>query len=307
MSGEDGNVRRDTTGKDLGLVVVHEKGAEGLRGPRILVASDCPSVGTLKQDLQRHGYRATVASSGKAVLETHDRYDLVLLDTDLPDLDGVSVCQFVRRRNDVPIIGFTSTRAEVDRVLLLEAGCDDCVDMPYRARELVARIKAVLRRTAARDTTGRAAAPEDDERMRFGPLVIDTVRREARLNGRPVALTRKEFDLLHKLATEPERIFQRQELMSDVWDYPADNRLSVQESRTIDTHVSSLRGKLGNSEWVTTIRGVGFRFGMPVPPPETHAVGSGAACPRQVDTEEPVPLRLIRSRSANGSAPQGPW
>ncbi|MBW1600593.1 response regulator transcription factor [Streptomyces sp. JJ66] len=230
---------------------------------RILVASHCSSAGSLEQEITRHGYVADVATSGAAVLAAHREFDLVLLDTDLPDLDGVSVCQRIRRDSDIPIIAFTSASAEVDRVLLLEMGCDDCVERPYRPRELVARIKAVLRRTGPRRTAAELSrGGAGDDQLRYGPLLIEPVRREASLNGRSLTLTRKEFDLLHTLAAEPERVFERQELMSAVWDYPSDNRISAQASRTIDTHVSSLRGKLGDSDWITTIRGIGFRFGM---------------------------------------------
>ncbi|MQS07214.1 response regulator [Streptomyces sp. IF17] len=223
--------------------------------------------------MQRHGYDAFVASSGGDVLETYHDCDLILLDTDLPDLDGISVCQAIRSDSEVPIIGFTPAEAEVDRVLLLEAGCDDCVEIPYRARELMARIKAIFRRTGPSRATEETDRGEHD-RMEFGPLVIDSSRREVCLDGLPLALTRKEFDLLYTLATEPERIFQRPELMSLVWDYPVDTRIGVQASRTIDTHVSSLRGKLGSGEWITTIRGVGFRFGCP------PGTGAGGGAPR---------------------------
>ncbi|MCX2968308.1 MULTISPECIES: response regulator transcription factor [Streptomyces] len=276
--------------------------------PRILVASACASVDVMKRDLARHGYDAEAVASGRAVLETHHDYDFILLDTDLPDLDGVSLCRALRQDSDVPIIGFTSNESEVDRVLLLEAGCDDCVDIPYRARELVARIKAILRRTeAARGP--RAADPGEGERLEFGPLVIDPARREACLHGRGLPLTRKEFDLLHTLATEPERVFRRRELMFLVWDYPAGNRISAQASRTIDTHVSSLRGKLGHSEWVTTVRGVGFRFGVSAPGPDAAVPGAGADRPELGEAEEPLVLRprLVSLRTANGSARQGSW
>ncbi|MFI5940853.1 winged helix-turn-helix domain-containing protein [Streptomyces uncialis] len=305
MSGEGRNLRRITCVKGGPAAAQTERRGPAAPRPHILVASDCPSVETLKQDLQRHGYAAAIAASGSIALDTHHDSDLVLLDTDLPDLDGVSVCQFIRQVSDVPIIGFTSSEAEVDRVLLLEAGCDDCVDMPYRARELVARIKAVLRRTGTRNPTEPTTGGMT-ELLRFGPLVIDPKRREARLDGTTLTLTRKEFDLLHRLAAEPERIFQRQELMSDVWDYPADNRISVQESRTIDTHVSSLRGKLGNSEWITTIRGVGFRFGLSAAEPDQPAPGpvEPDRTPGVADLALP---RLFKVRSSNGSARPGPW
>ncbi|MCK8679520.1 response regulator transcription factor [Streptomyces lichenis] len=311
MSVEDGNIRRLTAETEPTLVTPVQRGGFGHSRPRILVASDCPSTEALKQDMRRHGFDAWSAPRGRDVLESYQEYDLLLLDTNLPDLDGVSLCQAIRRESDLPIIGFTAADAEVDRVLLLEAGCDDCVEIPYRARELVARIKAVMRRTG----TARRAEPagqEDDAALEFGPLVIDTPRREARLGGRAISLTRKEFDLLHKLAQEPERIFQRQELMSDVWDYPASHRISAQASRTIDTHVSSLRGKLGNSEWIITIRGVGFRFGVPVPEDDTAVSDTGTTGPTRPAGAGGDPLalrrpRLVRVRNANESGPSGSY
>lgn len=259
---------------------------------RVLVGSDCGSAEPLRQDLQRHGFDATVVSLARTVLSSYNDYELVLLDTDLPDLDGVSVCRFIRQESELPIIGFTSSEAEVDRVLLLEAGCDDCVDIPYRSRELVARIRAVLRRSG----TGRGEGVGDRDRcgrLELGPLVIDVPRREVLLHDSRLVLTRKEFDLLCLLATEPDRIFRRQELMADIWNYPDDCKLSVQESRTIDTHVSSLRSKLGSSEWITTIRGVGFRFGTRAP--SCWAPSSGSPGP------------VIRRRSANVSDSPGSW
>ncbi|NJQ03802.1 response regulator transcription factor [Streptomyces sp. PLAI1-29] len=250
--------------------------------------------------MQRHGYEASVAASGGAVLEMYHDYDLILLDADLPDLDGVSVCEIIRRTSDIPIIGFTAEAAEVDRVLLLESGCDDCVQRPYRARELVARIKAILRRTGTLRRAGARDGGADPDRLEFGTLVIVPSRREVELENVPLALTRKEFDLLHILAAEPDRIFGRQELMCEVWDYPEDNRITAQASRTIDTHVSSLRSKLGNSDWITTIRGVGFRFGVSAPEPAE--AGSGADGARAAGGSAgggPVPLRprLVRLRS----------
>lgn len=228
----------------------------------VLVGTACDAAHALRRDLGRHGYETSLVGTGRELLDVFDAYDLILLDTDLPDLDGVSLCRGIRQRSEVPIIGFASGAAEVDTVLLLEAGCDDCIGWPYRERELVARINAVLRRTfSPRSPQGVRQMPTDGEELTFGPLVIDLSRREARFNGWRLALTRKEFDLLHTLAAEPDRIFRRHELMSEVWDYPQDNRISVQASRTIDTHVSSLRGKLGGSDWITTIRGIGFRFG----------------------------------------------
>ena len=254
-------------------------------GAHILIASDCSAVGILEQDVVRQNYRAKVATTGREVLETFAAYDLILLDTDLPDLDGVSISRAIRQISDIPIIAFASAD-ELDQVLLLEIGCDDCIQRPYRTRDLVARIKAVLRRTRAARHNGEPyavvppaavlrpaiVAGPDVARHEEPPkvvtigdrLVIKRSLREARLDGRLLELTRKEYDLLELLASEPGRIFDRSELMTTVWDYPPGKRINAQASRTIDTHVSSLRRKLGHRDWITNVRGVGFRLDVPV-------------------------------------------
>ncbi|XTZ15320.1 response regulator transcription factor [Micromonospora echinospora] len=258
-------------------------------GARILIASDCPAVEILRQDVVRQNYSATIATTGRAVLETFASYDLILLDTDLPDLDGVSVSRAIRQISTIPIIAFASAD-EIEKVLLLETGCDDCIERPYRTRDLIARIKAVLRRAAlAQFHTAQypAAVPPAPARHRVVPpppgaghdtvphedhgrivsvadrLVINPALRESRLDGRLLALTRKEYDLLELLASAPGRIFDRAELMTKIWDYPAGMPINAQSSRTIDTHVSSLRRKLGHRDWIANVRGVGFRLDVP--------------------------------------------
>ncbi|WP_233510670.1 response regulator transcription factor [Actinomadura craniellae] len=227
---------------------------------RILVVADCSAVAYLVEDMRWHGFDAHAAKSGTGAMEEYADYDVLLLDVDLPDLDGLAVCRTIRATSDIPIIGFTSQPSELDQVLCLEAGCDDCIEKPYRSRELVARINAVMRRVRVTDgEPGR----QDGQRLSLGPLSIDSVAREVRLHDRLVGTTRKEFDLLRLLAAEPEKVFSREELMTEIWDHPAEADVSPQASRTIDTHVSSLRGKLGGGGWITTVRGVGFRFGGP--------------------------------------------
>src|SRR5690554_2647572 len=151
----------------------------------------------------------------------------------LPGLDGFSVCQRIRRQHDVPIILLTAKTAEDDRVFGLEVGADDYITKPFGHRELLARVKAVLRRARGYSRPG--------EVLRRGPLVIDTERRLAALDGEPLELTLKEFDLLHLLVSHTGRAFSRDELLRDVWGYDY-----VGTTRTVDVHVQRLRQKLGD-------------------------------------------------------------
>ncbi|QLE75548.1 response regulator transcription factor [Streptomyces rectiverticillatus] len=217
---------------------------------RILVVdSDTRAAETLARRLQRHGCETFSVATGEAALAEYRSADLVLLDPELPDLDGLEVCRAVRAASEVPIIAVTALAGELDRVLGLQAGADDYVVEPYGFRELMARIEAVMRRA-------RPAARPAAEVITSGPLTIDPDLREVRLGGRRIDVTRKEFDLLHLLASRPEKVVSRKQLMTQVWD----DRWS-RPGRTIDTHVSSLRGKLGSAGWIITVRGVGFRFG----------------------------------------------
>ncbi|WP_284117237.1 response regulator transcription factor [Streptomyces fragilis] len=158
------------------------------------------------------------------------------------------MCRSIRRSDNKPIISVSSRQAEMDRVLALKAGADDCVDVTCGSREMAARIEAVLRRSARRPAPPRVIV--------LDPLRIDVVTREVRVRGEPVALTGKEFDLLHMLAARPDAVVTRKELMASVWDTSW-----TDSSRTIDTHVRSLRVKLGASSWIITMRGVGYRMG----------------------------------------------
>lgn len=172
--------------------------------------------------------------------------DLVLLDLELPDLDGLEVCRGIRSANDIPIIAVTARGTELDRVLGLQAGADDYVVKPYGFRELMARMDAVMRRARP-----PANAPHVVSR---GPLRIDVGSREVSVDGRIVDVTRKEFDLLYLLAAQPDTVIPRKRVIHQVWG-------DSWSRRTVDTHVSSLRHKLGCSDWIITVRGVGFRLG----------------------------------------------
>ncbi|CAL9303983.1 response regulator transcription factor [Streptomyces sp. SudanB182_2057] len=241
--------------------------AEAAPALRVLVIDgESHAADGLVQELRRHGYRADSVGSGAEALSEHHQADFVLLDLDLPDLDGLEVCRRIRLAGDVPIITVTARGSELDRVLGLQAGSDDYVVKPFGLRELLARMEAVLRRSRPRPVATQATASHV---VTYGPLRLDAARRESLLDGRPLDLTPKEFDLLHLLVSQPETIHSRRRVMSQVW-----NEDSPQRGRTIDTHVSSLRGKLGSSDWIVTVRGVGFRLGEPWRMPDLASADS---------------------------------
>ncbi|MGW3123003.1 response regulator transcription factor [Streptomyces sp. NPDC001107] len=213
----------------------------------LLLESDKKLAACLARGLRRCGHRAVSLSAVEDALRVLTEFDLVLLDLDLADMDGVEACRRIRAVSDIPVIGTSRHHSEVTRTLVLRAGADDCLDKPYGFRELTARMDAVMRRV-------RLQAHNTGE-LSFGPLRIELDTREVVLGGRSVRLTDKEFDLLQLLASRPGAVVSRQELMKKVW---GDRWNST--GRTIDTHVSSLRGKLGGSRWITTVHGVGFRF-----------------------------------------------
>ncbi|GHG83393.1 response regulator transcription factor [Streptomyces griseocarneus] len=223
----------------------------------LVVESDTTAAEPLAPRLERHGHEAVTVATGAEALRAYADAELVLLDLDLPDIDGLEVCRRIRGNSDTPIIAFARKGADLDRVLGLQAGSDDCLDTPYEFRELMARIDAVMRR--ARRPPAPAPAPA--EALSVGDVCINPGSREVRLRGRAVDLTRKEFDLLYYLATHSDSVVTRQRLMADIWGDTSANALGPRASRTIDTHVSSLRGKLGHSGWILTVRGVGFRIG----------------------------------------------
>jgi DNA-binding response OmpR family regulator len=215
---------------------------------KILVVEDDPSISVpLSEGLRREGFEVEVAGTGAAALAA-DPVDLVLLDLGLPDLEGNVVCQRLRARSAVPIIVVTARGEEIDRVVLLELGADDYVVKPFGLRELVARIRAVLRRTSGAPVTAPAAE------IVVGELYIDPRSRTVRFGGVPVALTPKEYDLLLFLAIEPGAVRGRDQLIREVWD---ENWWG--STKTLDVHVASLRKKL-RPELIETVRSVGYRI-----------------------------------------------
>ncbi|GAB2617862.1 DNA-binding response regulator [Paractinoplanes abujensis] len=216
---------------------------------RVLLVEDDDSIAVpLVEGLGRFGIQAEHVTTGAAALAAPPA-DLVLLDLGLPDIDGVDVCWELNRTRNVPIIMLTSRRAEADLVRGLEGGADDYLAKPFSLRELVARIRAVDRRSRAT----RAAPPPSDTQA-LGPLSIDRAAREVSVDGRPVTLSPKEYDLLEMLAARPGTMVLRQKLLEQIWA-TTDSR-----SKTLDFHIASLRRKLGRPDWIETRRGVGFRL-----------------------------------------------
>jgi DNA-binding response OmpR family regulator len=216
---------------------------------RLLVVEDDTTIAEpLGTGLQREGFEVDLVGTGAAALAAGD-CDLVLLDLGLPDLDGRVVCRELRERSGVPIIVVTARAEEIDRVTLLELGADDYVVKPFGFRELVARIRAVLRRTA-----GDPQPPPEAARIEVGLLQIDIRTRGVSFDGRPVSLTPKEHDLLVYLARDPDAVHPREKIMEDVWD---ENWWGP--TKTLDVHIASLRKKLA-PEVIETVRGIGFRL-----------------------------------------------
>jgi two-component system response regulator RegX3 len=213
---------------------------------KLLVVEDEDAIAEpLVEGLEREGFAVERAATGEAALAAEEP-GLVLLDLRLPDLDGLEVCRRLRERTRVPIIVVSARGEEVDRVVGLELGADDYVVKPYGLRELVARIRAVMRRHEQAPMRGRS---------RVDGLEVDQRARRATLDGRELALTPREFDLLALLASEPGAAFSRDRIFEEVWE-----TRWFGSPKTIDVHVAALRRKLGDPAWIETVRGVGFRL-----------------------------------------------
>jgi two-component system response regulator ResD len=225
---------------------------------KVLVIDDSPSdrdlAGTL---LRREGYEVTEAETGERGLELIelDQPNIVLLDVMLPGIDGLEVCRRLRQRHEIPVLMLTARDDEVDKVVGLELGADDYVAKPFAPRELVARVRALLRRSVI---TERATAQK--KRISYPGIEIDMPTRSVLVEGEAVHLTPKEFDLLFHLASRPRRVFTREEIVEDVWGYSPPGG----DLRTVDTHVKRLRKKLEEGRdvpWsLATVWGVGYKF-----------------------------------------------
>jgi len=225
---------------------------------RILVVEDEESFSDpLSYLLRKEGYEVSVAETGPAALEDFDRSgaDLVLLDLMLPGLSGVDVCRALRHRSSVPVIMLTAKDSEIDKVVGLEIGADDYVTKPYSSRELLARIKAVLR---------RGQEPEEllPATLESGPVRMDVERHVVTVNGTHTSLPLKEFELLEMLLRNTGRVLTRSQLIDRVWgsDY-------VGDTKTLDVHVKRLRSKVepepANPHFIVTVRGLGYKFETP--------------------------------------------
>jgi two-component system response regulator RegX3 len=229
----------------------------------ILMVEDEESITVpLSEALDREGFDTQIAGTVEEALQKAEQQmpDLVLLDVMLPDGSGYDVARTLRERSKVPIIMLTARGEETDRIVGLELGADDYIVKPFSAREVAARIRAVLRRSGdAQQQAAAPAAPAREGPLEVGPVRVDRDRREARVNGQDIDLTRKEFELLELLISEAGTVLTRERLIDEVWDT---NWFG--STKTLDVHVSSLRRKLGddsqNPRFIHTVRGVGFRF-----------------------------------------------
>jgi DNA-binding response OmpR family regulator len=217
----------------------------------VVVVEDDPAIADLLDlYLRQAGFRVLQAATGERGLEIvqQNQIALVVLDIGLPGIDGLEVCRRVRATADTPVLFLTARDGEIDRIVGLELGADDYVTKPFSPREIVARVKAILRR-------GMAQAPSTSIVVADG-IVVDSVRREVQINGAPVALPAREFDLLAHLAANMGVALTRQQLLDGVWGMDW-----IGDDRTVDVHVRQLRKKLGDDLPLATVWGIGYRLG----------------------------------------------
>ncbi len=237
---------------------------------KILVVEDNKTLQeTLEYNLKRQGYDVTVAGDGRSAVQLARsvKPDLIVLDVMLPIFDGFEVCRMVRQEQNVPILMLTARTDEIDKVVGLEMGADDYLTKPFSMRELLARVKALLRRvdlvrrevTAEHQENQKASPAPKNARLDFGNLVIDQGRHEVFLDGKPLRLKPKEYELLTFLARHKGIAVSRNLLLERVWGWSFDGN-----SRTVDVHVRWLREKIepknGNASRIVTVRGIGYRF-----------------------------------------------
>ena len=226
---------------------------------KILVVDDeRPIVEILKINLEKNGYKVLVAFDGESAVEKAfaDEPDLILLDVMLPKMDGFTVCKKIREKSAVPIIMLTAREEEVDKVLGLELGADDYITKPFSPRELMARVKANLRRTSSDEEKSEKTDSND---VVIGRISLNLDRYEVRKDGEIIDLTLREFELLKFLALQPDKVFTREKLLEKVWDYDY-----YGDQRTVDVTIRRLREKIeddpGIPNFVVTKRGVGYCF-----------------------------------------------
>ncbi len=237
---------------------------------KILVIEDEANITqVIRLYLEQAGFTVLSASDGIAGLELHAREhpDLVILDLMLPALDGMEVCRRIRAWASTPILMLTARQGEEDRISGLEIGADDYLVKPFSPRELVSRVKAILRRSATspqgatkeHEQTPEEAGKKNGEELRFGSLVITIPARRVTIEGQQITLTVKEFDLLVTLAVAPDRVFTREALLNQVWGYTY-----LGDGRTVDVHIGTLRKKMeavkDAPHYIQTVWGVGYKF-----------------------------------------------
>jgi len=223
-----------------------------MAGERVLVVDDEPNIVELaRMYLEKEGYRVESASDGATALEQIQTHEpaLIVLDLMLPEVDGFEVCRRTRAKSDVPIIMLTARDEDVDKIVGLELGADDYLTKPFNPRELVARVKAILRRSE------RSSRPSEQP-LHIADLTIDPARREVSVAGEPIALRAKEFDLLQAFAENKGIVLTREQLLNKVWGYDF-----YGETRTVDVHVAHLRKRLkGSRVSIETLTGVGYKL-----------------------------------------------
>lgn len=233
-------------------------------GSRILVVDDEERIRRLlRMYLEKEGYVVEEAEDGESALQSAlaNEYDLILLDLMLPGMDGIEVCEKLREQKGTPVIMLTAKGEEINRVQGFEVGADDYVVKPFSPREVIYRVKAVLRRSS---TTAFLAKDEgSSNNIVFPHLVIEHDAHRVKAGSEEVNLTPKEYELLHYLASSPDKVFSREELLKDVWNYEFFGDL-----RTVDTHVKRLREKLNRvspeaAQMITTVWGVGYKLEVP--------------------------------------------
>lgn len=221
---------------------------------RIMVADDDPEIrGILKTALETEGFEVVCVENGKQVIEQiQEDISLCLLDIMMPEMSGIDACKEIRKTDRTPIIMVTAKGDDIDKIIGLELGADDYIAKPFNLREVIARVKAVLRRSAEIEAKGSR------DEISVGGLVVDVSRFSVTLMGEHIACTPKELDILYMLASNPGQVFTRDELLSQIWGFEFSG-----ETRTVDTHIKRIRAKLDRPDFkwsIKTIYGVGYKF-----------------------------------------------
>ncbi len=228
----------------------------------VLVVDDEPSfLVALRQTLTTEGFDVTTAADGEAALQlfADNSFDIVLLDVMLPRMSGIDVCRKIRATSDTPVIMVSARSEEIDTVVGLEVGADDYITKPYRIRELIARMRTVLRRGDRNGATPATEEDEPDDGITVGPVTLDPQRHEVQVRGQEVDMPLKEFQLLHHLMANVGYVVPRDDLINRVWGFDY-----VGDTKTLDVHIQRLRSKIeanpSGPELIVTVRGVGYKF-----------------------------------------------